>query len=362
FLVLLSELEPGDLPEVRTPEDWVRACQKMATLVSNRVLSSLAAPFSVKNQKLHVTASVGASISSDAESPEQFLEHAEAAMTRAKELGRNQLHFYTADLQQSRQRKLSLDGQLRQALENDELLLLYQPIVHLSSGRLAGAEALLRWKHPEMDRLLLPADFLSVAEETGLIVPIGYWVLMEACRQAAAWRDAGLEIFTAVNLSTRQLMQADLPKSFLRAIEVSNLDPRLLVVDINEGSNLVDPERTDATVEELSRYGVAIAIDDFGVGFSSLKRLTQVKMLKFDRTLVQDVPASKQGSSVCVAVLGICSSLGVRSVAEGVEQAEQATFFLDKGCELAQGFYFSEPVRAEEITAMWEDNRTWSGF
>ncbi len=361
FLILLSELEKGDLPEVRTPEDWMNACKQMATLVSNRILSALAPPYSVQNQKLHVTASIGASISLDAETAEEFIEHAETAMVAAKEAGRNNLQFYTADLKQRRQRKLSLDGQLRQALENDEFTLLYQPIVHLSSGRLAGAEALIRWRHPELNKVLLPADFLPTADETGLIVPIGTWAIMQGCRQAALWRDEGLEIFTAINVGTRQLMQADLAKTFLKALEVTNTDPKSIVLDINEGSNLVDPERTDLTLEELARTGASIAIDDFGVGFSSLKRLTQVKMLKFDRTLVSDV-GSRHGASICVAVLGICSNLGVRSVAEGVETPEQATFFLDKGCELAQGFYFSEPVPAEEITEMWLDNRTWSGF
>lgn len=361
FLILLSELEKGDLPEVRTPDDWMKACNQMATLVSNRILAALAPPYSVQNQKLHVTASVGASISLDAETAEEFIEHAETAMVAAKEAGRNNLQFYSADLKLRRQRKLSLDGQLRQALENDEFTLLYQPIVHLSSGRLAGAEALLRWKHPEMGRLLAPADFLNIADETGLIVPIGAWALMQGCHQAHLWAAEGLEIFTAINLSTRQLMQADLAKTFLNALEVTNIDPKSIVLDINEGSNLVDPERTDLTLEELARTGVAIALDDFGVGFSSLKRLGQVKMLKFDRSLVSDVK-SRHGSSICVAVLGICQSLGVRSVAEGVETPEQATFFLDKGCELAQGFYFSEPVTPEEITEMWLDNRTWSGF
>lgn len=361
FLILLSELERGDLPEVRTPEDWARACNQMSTLVSNRILSALAPPYSVQNQKLHVTASIGASVSLDAETAEEFIEHAETAMVAAKEAGRNNLQFYTADLKQRRQRKLSFDGQLRQALENDEFTLLYQPIVHLSSGRLAGAEALLRWRHPEMNRLLAPEEFLSIAEETGLIVPIGTWALMQACRQAALWRDEGLDLFTAVNMSTRQLMQADLPKTFLKAFEVTNIDPKMLVVDILEGSSLVDPERIDQNLEELTRLGVAISIDDFGVGFSSLKRLGKVKMLKFHQSLVQDV-GSRHGSSICVAMLGICSTLAVRSVAEGVETAEQATFFLDKGCELAQGFYFSDPVLPDEITEMWLDNRTWSGF
>ncbi len=361
FLILLSELERGDLPEVRTPEDWARACNQMSTLVSNRILAALAPPYSVQNQKLHVTASIGASVSLDAETAEEFIEHAETAMVAAKEAGRNNLQFYTADLKQRRQRKLSFDGQLREALENDEFTLLYQPIVHLSSGRLAGAEALLRWKHPEMNRLLAPEEFLSIAEETGLIVPIGTWALMQACRQAALWRDEGLEIFTAVNMSTRQLMQADLPKTLTKALEVTNIDPKMLILDIIEGSSLVDPERIDQNLEELTRQGVAIAIDDFGVGFSSLKRLGKVKMLKFHQSLVQDVN-SRHGSSICVAMLGICSTLAVRSVAEGVETAEQATFFLDKGCELAQGFYFSEPVPPDEITEMWLDNRTWSGF
>lgn len=334
FLILLSELN-----EARQSE-----------LVAQRVIDLLHAPFTVQNQPLHVGASVGISLSpTDARTTQEMLEHADAALFCAKEEGRGQYRAYSDGLQQRLRRRLLLENQLHEALEQQQLRLLYHPIVDLTTREVVGVEALLRWSNETLGTVS-PAEFLPVAEESGLIVPIGDWVLQECCRQMKLWKQAGVDVFVDVNLSRRQLLHADMATSFLETVRAAEIEGRDLVVDVSEDHYTGDP-RVRSVLADLGQGGVRIAIDDFGTGLSSLKsiRLSQTKILKLDSTFVAGIPQNRQYLSICVAVIRLAESLNMRSLAEGIETEKQFEYLRKNECHLGQGFYFSRPVPAEEV-------------
>ncbi len=337
FLILLSELnDPGQ-----------------SELVAQRVLNLLHAPFTVQSLPLHVGASVGISLApKDAQATFEMLEHADAALFHAKEGGRGRFCVYSEGLQERLRRRLLVETHLHEALERNQFRLLYQPIVDLTTRDVVGVEALLRWTDETLGPVE-PGEFIPVAEESGLIVPIGDWVLRECCGQMKSWKEAGVDVFVDVNLSRRQLLHADMAVSFLQTVREAELEGRDLVVDVSEDHYTSDP-RVRSVLAELGQGGVRIAIDDFGTGLSSLKsiRLSTTKILKLDRTFVAGIPENRQYLSICVAVVKLAESLNMRSLAEGIESEKQFEYLRKNDCHLGQGFYFSPPVPPEEIAPL----------
>lgn len=337
FMILLSELQ--DVSQ--------------AEMVARRVMELLTEPFTVQGHPLHVGASLGiAHFPGDSETAQDLLEHADAALFDAKERGRAGYQVYTQGLQEKLRRRLQLENELHAALQNEQLVLLYHPIVLLSTREVIGVEALLRWNHPTHGTIP-PSDFLPLAEESGLIVPIGDWVLQECCRQLKGWKAAGLDLFVDVNLSRRQLLHADMASGFLRVLMEAQVEPRDIVVDVSEDHYATDP-RVRSVLAELGGGGVRIAVDDFGTGLSSLKtiRLSQTKILKLDSTFVAGIPGNRQYLSICVAVIRLAESLNMRSLAEGIETQKQYDYLLNNECQLGQGFFFGRPVPASEVAAI----------
>ncbi|MBI3925121.1 MAG: EAL domain-containing protein [Armatimonadetes bacterium] len=365
FLVLLSELnlggEAGGGPASHHQVEYVR---RNVEMVVSRVVESLSRPFTVQGQKFYIRASIGISLCpGDSETAQQMLEHADSAMYHAKETGRNRYQFYTTDLHQKQERRLTLDVQLRHALEKAEFQLYYQPIVQFQKGnraKMIGAEALIRWNH-RIEGLLEPSYFLPIAEETGLIVPIGQWVVQEACWQLNQWLTEGLSIFVSINLSPRQLLQADLAETIIRTMSDSQIPPEALFVEIQEDVNILNPDLMDNVINELGGAGVRIAIDDFGTGFSSLTRfnLAHTRILKIDPSIIAGCAHHPQSASICSAAVNLGKSLGLLPLAEGVESAAQAKYITKVGCELAQGFLFSPAVPAQQLSALYRENREW---
>ncbi|MBI3925308.1 MAG: EAL domain-containing protein [Armatimonadetes bacterium] len=356
FLVLLSELnlEPG------TPPEHVR---QMVEIVARRILAALTRPFEVQGHKFYITASVGVSICpADAAHPDQMIEHSDAALHRAKERGRGRFEFYSAELQLRQRERLALELELHRAVELEQFLLLYQPILQVDGevARLVGVEALLRWKHPEHG-LQSPDFFLHAAEETGLILPIGRWVLRQVCEQMKEWLRRGFEFFAAINLSARQMRQSDLIDTVVEAIENSGVPPKLLFLDVAEGFNSLNAELADRVGQQLATAGVRVAIDDFGTGMSSLRRLQggPTNILKIAPSIVAGCPGDPHCTRLFMAALGLSKVLGLVPLAKGVERPAQAQFVGETQCQLAQGYFFSEPVEAEQITTFARSDKTW---
>lgn len=360
FLILLSELNVGDHP---TPEGRLRAIHQHVEVVANRVMQMMAPPFTVQGQKFYLHVSIGLAICPDnGDTPQSLLENADTAMYHVKETGRNRHQFYTTDLRRRQEKRLSLDNQLRSALERGEFEVRYLPVVSLAKGKgtLVGVESLLRWNH-RIDGVVGPDYFLPAAEESGMIIPIGQWVLQQTCAQMRDWLTQGLRIFASVNLSKRQLLQADLVESMARELTQNGIPPEVLYVEIAEGFNTFNPELMDQVINRLGASGIRIAIDDFGVGYSSLSRLNlnYTRVLKIDRSIVEGCPHDRQSSTVCIAAINLASSLGLLSLAEGVENVNQVKFLIKYGCALAQGFYFSEPVAPVEISNFHRSKKVW---
>ncbi len=357
FLILLSELTGSGEIAPGSPHQ-LEYTRHNVEMVVGRIVESLSRPFTVQGQKFYIHTSIGISLCpGDAQTPQEMLEHADSAMYHAKETGRNRYQFYTADLHKKHERRLTMDVQLRQALEKSEFQLHYQPIVQLQKGnkaRMIGVEALVRWAH-RIEGLLPPEAFLPIAEETGLIVPIGQWVIQEACWQLYQWLTEGLSIFCTVNLSPRQLLQADLVENLIRIVHESNIPPEALFVEIQEDVNILNPDLMDTVISDLGKAGIRIAIDDFGTGFSSLTRfnLTHTRILKIDPSIITDCDKNQQSANVCLAAINLAKSLGLLPLAEGVETPSQAKFLHKAGCELAQGFLFSQPVPAQELAILY---------
>jgi diguanylate cyclase (GGDEF)-like protein/PAS domain S-box-containing protein len=326
-----------------------------AAKVARRLLEELRKPFGVAGQEVFVSASIGLALYPlDGEDAESLLKNAGAAMHFAKDQGRDNYQFYSRDMNASTLQKLSLESQLRKALERGELLLHFQPKISTATGALAGVEALIRWNHPELG-MVPPSHFISLAEETGIIVPIGDWVLEAACRQNHTWQQAGYPpLHVAVNIASPHFRQGGLIASVARALHDTGLDPQWLELEVTE-SMLMD--RGDATLDtlfELKDMGVRLAIDDFGTGYSSLSYLKRFPLdaLKIDRSFVKDLPRDAEDAAIAKAIIAMAHSLKLDVVAEGVETAEQLAFLQQHGCDLVQGYFFSRPVPAEEFARL----------
>ena len=326
-----------------------------AAKVARRLLQELRKPFRVGQREMVITASIGLALYPlDGEDADSLLKNAGAAMHFAKEQGRDNYQFYSRAMNATALQKLSMESQLRKALERTEFLLHFQPKIQLASGQIVGLEALIRWRHPELG-LVRPGDFIPVAEETGLIVPIGDWVLRSACLQNQAWRSAGYpSVHVAVNIASPHFRQGGLVASVAAALKESALDPALLEVELTESMLMHNVDATLITLSQLKDMGVRLAIDDFGTGYSSLSYLKRFPLdtLKIDRSFVKDLPHDPEDAAITRAIIAMAHSLKLAVVAEGVETAEQLAFLQQHGCEVVQGFLFSEPVGAENLGAM----------
>ncbi len=325
-----------------------------ATIVANKILQALARPFHVKGHELFVTASIGvASYPADSESADELVRNADAALFQAKLLGRNNHQYYTAEMNARALEKLQMESALRQALERQEFLLHFQPKIEVASGKMTGVEALLRWKLPG-NGLVPPAEFVPMLEESGLIVPVGEWVLEAACAQARAWRDAGAgTISVAVNLSAKQFRRQDLHTAVKRALDKSGIDPALLELEITESATMENPEEAAATLAALNKLGVRLSMDDFGTGYSSLSYLKRFPLdsLKIDRSFIIGLPDDADDVSIARAVIAMAHSLDMKVIAEGVETEAQTAFLAANGCDEIQGYYFSRPLPQAELAA-----------
>jgi diguanylate cyclase (GGDEF)-like protein/PAS domain S-box-containing protein len=330
------------LPSIQTTDD--------ATRLAGKLLEAFTEAFNLEGHEVFVTASLGVSLyPTDGETIDGLLRHANAALHRAKQAGRNQYQFFTPAMQTAATDRLRLESQLRRALEQHELMLHYQPLLDLSTGAVIAVEALLRWNHPTLG-LIPPDQFIPVAEETGLIVGIGQWVLHEACRQAVAWQALGhAPARVAVNVSPVQFGRSDFDAHVAAALKHSGLDPRWLELELTESLVMRDVEDSIAQMGRLRALGVSIAVDDFGTGYSSLSYLQRLPIdaLKIDRTFVREIHTTS-GQAVAQAIIALAHSLKKRVVAEGVETNVQLEVLRELGCDHAQGYLFSRPVPAED--------------
>jgi len=326
-----------------------------AALTADKILAALAAPHAVDKHELHVTTSIGISIyPTDGEDTETLIKNADTAMYHAKEKGRDNYQFFTREMNVRAVERQVIESHLRHALERQEFVLHYQPKVNLATGAIAGAEALLRWMHPHWG-VVLPERFVPIAEDCGLIVPIGRWVLREACAQARRWEDAGLKPASiAVNVSALEFSREDFVEGVRAILSETGLEPRCLQLEITESVLMRDAGSSTAILQQLKDMGVQLAVDDFGTGYSSLSylHLFPIDVLKIDGSFVQDIGSINGNGSIVSAVIAMGASLKQRVIAEGVEKPGQLAFLKAQRCEEGQGYFFSRPLVAEEFAAL----------
>jgi diguanylate cyclase (GGDEF)-like protein/PAS domain S-box-containing protein len=325
-----------------------------AARMADKVLQSFAAPFQIDTHELYVTASIGfALFPQDGDDADTLLRNADSAMYRAKELGRNNYQPCTPGMNARALERMSIERGLRRALEKDELVMYYQPLISLATGTIVGAEALLRWRHPERG-IVLPETFIPIAEESRLIVPLGEWALQAACRQLSEWRSAGHMLRMAVNLSARQFQQQDIAKMVASAIDGGGLPAGCLELEITESAAMQNLEWTKEVLRSLRKRGVRISIDDFGTGQSSLSYLKHfpISTLKIDRSFVRDIAVDPDDEAIVKAIIALAQALKLTVVAEGVETQEQLDFLRQAGCEEAQGNFFHRAMPAEELLGL----------
>uniref|UniRef100_Q47H73 Diguanylate cyclase/phosphodiesterase with PAS/PAC sensor(S) n=1 Tax=Dechloromonas aromatica (strain RCB) TaxID=159087 RepID=Q47H73_DECAR len=326
-----------------------------AVEVARRLVEVFSRPFEVAGHELTVTPSLGISIyPHDGRDLETLLRNADTAMYRAKEMGRNAFQFYSSEMNTTTLDRLLMESNLRRALVQNEFILHYQPLVNLETGLIIGVEALIRWLHPELG-LIMPDRFIHVAEETGLINPIGDWVLCEACRQAKAWCDAGLPpICMAVNVAPVQFRQAGFVEMVAGALATSGLDASRLELELTERTVMHDADINMGTLSALHRMGVELSLDDFGTGYSSLAYLKRfpVGKLKIDRSFVNDLETDPDDWAIASTIVSMGRSLRMTVLAEGVEKVEQLALLRKMGCDMAQGYYFSRPMSADGMADM----------
>ena len=336
------------LEDVKTPSD--------VAAVARKLLAVLEQPMPVEGRDLFVSASIGIAVCpQDGRDSQTLLRHADTAMYAAKAAGRNTFEFYAARMGAAAKERMTVEASLRQALERQAFVLHYQSILDVKTGALRGAEALVRWQHPEWG-LVAPARFIGVAEASGLIVPLGEWILHEACRQAVAWRAAGLPpLRISVNLSARQFRKAALAELIAVTLARTGLPASSLTVELTESLLMENAEASRGMLADLKAQGVHIALDDFGTGYSSLSYLKQfpLDVVKIDRSFIRDVTTDPDDATIVRAMIALAHNLGFALTAEGVETAEQLAFLGEHGCDTAQGYFFSKPVPAETFTELY---------
>ncbi len=331
------------LPEIVNTED--------AAKVAGRILDTMAKPFYLDNHEVFVGASIGITICPfDGTDSDTMLKNADSAMYHAKSQMKNNYQFYKQSMNETALQKLSLENSLRRALERNEFLLYYQPQINLMTGQIVGMEALIRWEHPE-NGMIPPAEFIPLAEETGLILPIGRWVLQTACLQNKAWQAAGLlPVSISVNLSGRQFKQQSIMEDITSALQNSGLDPKYLILEITESILMQNTDTVAAMLRELNEKGLRTSMDDFGTGYSSLNYLRRLPLfsIKIDRSFVKDIDTNPDDATIAKAIIAMAHSLKLRVIAEGVETKEQMRFLQELGCDEMQGNLFSRPIPAED--------------
>jgi diguanylate cyclase (GGDEF)-like protein/PAS domain S-box-containing protein len=332
------------LPDIDRPQD--------AGHFAAKILSALALPHEIDGEELHVTMSIGIALyPDDGQDVDTVIKSADTAMYHAKENGRDNYQFFAQEMNTRVVERLSIEARLRGALERREFSLHYQPKINLESGALIGTEALIRWQHP-VRGIILPEQFIPIAEECGLIIPIGDWVLREACGQARAWIDAGLEaVPVAVNISAVQLRHKDFLESVRGVLAETGLEPRWLELELTESVLMQDAESTGRTLQALKALGVQLAVDDFGTGYSSLSYLTQfpIDTLKIDQSFVHKMLLNTSDASMISTVISMGKNLNQRVIAEGVETKQQLKFLQARECSEGQGYYFSHPLNADDF-------------
>jgi diguanylate cyclase (GGDEF)-like protein/PAS domain S-box-containing protein len=336
FTVLLDEIE--------RPED--------AAIVAKRVQGVIASSYNLNGYDVYVTPSIGIAIfPRDGRDVEELLKNADTAMYHAKAVGKNNFQFYTEQMNALAATRLKLEGKLRKALAAHEMELYYQPQIDIRTGEVVSAEALLRWRQPELG-MIPPDEFIPIAEETGMVIELGEWILNEACRQNKAWQDAGYQhIRVAVNLSSMQFIQRDLSIKVARSLKASRLDARFLELEITESILMRNVNETIATLNDFKRMGINMSVDDFGTGYSSLSYLKRFPLnsLKIDRSFIRDIPENQDDVTITSAIIAMAHRLNLSVVAEGVESQRHMDFLKQQGCDMAQGYFFSEPRPAVEF-------------
>jgi diguanylate cyclase (GGDEF)-like protein len=323
-----------------------------AGIVARRLLKSLEMPFNLSGNEVFISASIGISLfPADGNTPDDLIKSADIAMYYTKAHGKNGYHYFSTAMNQVAVERLTLENDMRNALGKDEFLLHYQPKIDAKSKKLTGMEALVRWQHPQRG-LVSPLDFIFIAEETGLINPLGQWVLQTACEQNKKWHDSGMEpVPIAVNLSLHQLRNTDMVEVIKGVLDATGLDPCYLELEITESAAMHNPMIAIATMKELQAMGVKISIDDFGTGYSSLAYLRQlpVNTLKIDRSFVNMITTKHDDAVIVRTIIAMAHSLNLQVIAEGVETEEQFAFLQAMDCDEMQGYLFSRPVSAEDF-------------
>jgi EAL domain-containing protein (putative c-di-GMP-specific phosphodiesterase class I) len=328
---------------------------KQVDAVARKILSALVEPMTMQGQECRVTASIGICMyPADAQDEKALMKNADIAMYRAKEDGKNTYKFYSEETNVHSFERMALETSLRRALERKEFFLHYQAKLDLHTQRITGVEALVRWQHPDLG-MVPPMQFIPLAEETGLIVPIGKWVLNTACAQNVAWQQEGLPpLCMAVNLSARQFADENLLEDIAAALKSTGLRPELLELELTESMVIQNTERAGKILAAIKKMGVRLAIDDFGVGYSSLTHLKRfpIDTLKVDRSFIRDLPQDLEDKAICEAIIAMGKSLNLTVVAEGVETLEQQTFLQDHNCDEMQGFLFSKPIPSDQFAEL----------
>jgi len=339
-VLLLADYSQGDLKRV-----------------IERLHGLIAEPWQRGKREFHVSSSIGVALHpQDGETPDVLLRNADAAMYKAKENGRNGYEFFTAELNRALVERHEIERRLRHAIARQQLLLHYQPRVDMTTGRICSAEALLRWRLPERG-LISPDRFIKIAEDTGLVLPIGRWVLHTACAQAVEWQRQGLPtIVVSVNVSPRQFREGNIVETISEALHATGLSASLLQIELTEGLAMHGAEQHVRMLEQIKALGVQIAIDDFGTGYSSLSYLKRfpVDHLKVDRSFVSGLPEDGDDAVIVQAIIALGHRLKLRVVAEGVETEQQLAYLKQAGCDEMQGYYFGRPMIASDLAAMLE--------
>ncbi len=336
-----------------------------AAKVANRIKDTISIPFNLDGYEIFITSSIGIAIyPSDGEETDCLLKNADAAMYHAKEHGKNNYQYYRQYMNAAAFERLTMENDLRRALERKEFLLHYQPLIDIDTGAITGMEALIRWQHPD-DGIVPPSEFIPLAEETGLILPISEWVLKTACDQSNVWQAEGHKpVPVSVNLSSQQFQQKDFIKTLSRILHESGTSPRDLILEITESTVLQNTKTAFASLHELTKMGLLLAIDDFGTGYSSLSYLTSfpIHAIKIDRSFVKGISTDSDNSAIAMAIISMAHSLRLKVVAEGVESGEQLAFLCRQGCDEVQGYMFSPPLPPGEISKLLQAEAQGAGI
>lgn len=328
--------------------------------IARKCLNALNEPFIIDNNKFNSTISIGISTyPRDGQNAETLIRNADIAMYRAKELGRNNFQFFTEEMNQKVQKRLKIENLLREALHKDEFILVYQPIVSLKTKRVVGVEALMRWEHPGHG-LIPPSDFIPVAEETGMIMPLGAWVLRQTCKQIRLWREGGLKLVpVSVNLSARQIKQTNFLDLMNRILHEEDVEPKSIVFELTESIVMDDIKGSIELLDKIKEKNISIVIDDFGTGYSSLNYLKRlpVDKVKIDKSFIEDIQHYSDDAAITSAIIALAGKLNLKVIAEGVETKEQLTFLIKHHCDEIQGYYFSEPLNADAFARLLAENK-----